>query len=294
MEKQGIAPKDHFALTALEAVILAGSPSTPAAFEWVWNNIGNGLWISSQSGGTEFCSGLLGGVPERGVVPGQIQGASLGVSAYAFDDDGKPIIGQPGELVLTKPMPSMPIRLWGDEDYNRYREAYFHRWPHVWVHGDSCQFNEDGTCFVFGRSDATLNRYGIRIGSAEIYRTVDGIKGVADSLVICIEEEGGGYFMPLFVALAPGVRLDDALKNEIVRRLRTERSPRHVPDVIIEAPGIPQTITGKRMEVPVRKLLMGVAPAKAYSPEASKSPAIMEWFVEFAGKRLADRTTKAS
>lgn len=294
MEKQGIVPKDHFALADLKAVILAGSPSTPAAFEWVWDNIGDDLWISSQSGGTEFCSGLLGGVPERRVVPGQIQGPCLGVAAYAFDDDGNAVVGQPGELVLTKPLPSMPIRLWGDEDYKRYRETYFTRWPHVWVHGDSCQFNADGTCFVFGRSDATLNRYGVRIGSAEIYRTLDGIKGIADSLVVCIEEEGGAYYMPLFVALTPGISLDDALKSEIVRRLRAERSPRHVPDVIIEAPGIPQTITGKRMEVPVRKLLMGVAPAKAYSPEASKVPAVMEWFVEFAARRLAERSVTIS
>jgi acetoacetyl-CoA synthetase len=179
----------------------------------------------------------------------------------------------------------MPLYFWGDKDYSRYRAAYFDRWPSVWVHGDSAQISRKDGCQIFGRSDATLNRYGVRIGSAEIYRTLERIPGISDSLVVCVEEPGGAYFMPLFVRTDPNRRLDDALKLEITERLRRERSPRHVPDVIIEAPDIPMTITGKKMEVPVRRLLMGFPPEKVFNADATKNPEAMNWYVAFANER---------
>jgi acetoacetyl-CoA synthetase len=286
MKQQGIVPKHRYSLEHLESVLLVGSPATPEAFAWVYDNVKSDLWVTSQSGGTEFCSGLLCGVPELPVRPGMIQAPGLGVGAQIYNEAGQQVFDEPGELVITKPMPSMPIGLWGDDDYLRYRTSYFDRWPFIWVHGDLAQINSKGGCSVFGRSDATLNRYGVRIGSAEIYRTLEQVDGVADSLIVCIEDARGGYFMPLFVSLAADRTLDDELKAEIVCRLRDERSPRHIPDTIVQAPGIPTTITGKRMEVPVRKLLMGVAPERAFSADAIRNPDVMTWFVEFARAHL--------
>jgi acetoacetyl-CoA synthetase len=188
-------------------------------------------------------------------------------------------------MAIVKPMPSMPIFFWGDEDFARYREAYFDTWPGVWRHGDFMEINARGGCFVHGRSDSTLNRFGVRIGSAEIYRTIEHVKAIADSLIVCIEEPGGGFYMPLFVQLQAGIGLDDALLQEIRTKLRTERSPRHVPDEVIAVPEIPYTLSGKKMEVPVRKLLMGWPADKAFSADAMRNPASMGWFADFAGSR---------
>jgi acetoacetyl-CoA synthetase len=285
MARLNIVPKDLYDLRSLESVLLVGSPATPEAFAWVYDNVKADVWVTSQSGGTEFCSGLLCGAPEFPVRAGMIDAPGLGVDARVFNDAGEQVFDQPGELVIAKPMPSMPLFLWGDNNYERYAASYFERWPSVWLHGDSAQINRAGGCFLFGRSDATLNRFGVRIGSAEIYRTLEKVDGVADSLVVCIEEAGGNYFMPLFVRLAAGRVLDEPLKAEIVRRLRTERSPRHVPDVIVEAPDIPMTITGKKMEVPVRRLLMGQSPEKVFSVDATRNPGAMQWYVDYARAR---------
>lgn len=289
MRKAGLVPKDQFALSHLESLVMAGSPSTPDAFAWAYENVKPDLWVTSQSGGTEFCSGLLGGVPSKPVRAAQIDAPCLGVDARIFDEAGNRIFDAPGELVVASPLPSMPLFLWGDDTGQRYRDAYFDIWPDVWRHGDNAQINSDGGCYVFGRSDATLNRFGVRIGSAEIYATLERIPGIADSLVICIEEADGGYYMPLFLALADGQTLDDTLKKDIVTRLRSERSPRHIPDDIIAVPGIPMTLTGKKMEVPVRKLLMGVAPERAFSRDAMKDPALMDWYIQFAQARAQTR-----
>jgi acetoacetyl-CoA synthetase len=285
VRNQGIVPAQEFALTHLQAVMLVGSPATPETFAWVYRSVKPDVWASSQSGGTEFCSGLLAGSPLLPTRAGEIQAPALGVAAQAFSDDGLALTDEVGELVITQPMPSMPLYLWGDDDFARYTDSYFDVWPGVWRHGDRVLFNAHGGGFVLGRSDATLNRFGVRIGSAEIYRTMEGIDGVADSLILCIEDGKGGFWMPLFVQMAKGVTLDDAKRAEIVRRLRTERSPRHVPDEIIEAPEIPLTLTGKKMEVPVRKLMLGVPMEKAASRDAVRNPHALDWFAELARQR---------
>ena len=292
MRKLALVPKAAHDLSRLENIFLVGSPATPETFEWLYANVGADLWVTSQSGGTEFCSGLVAGVPNLPVYAGEIQARALGVDAHAFDDDGRPVLNEPGELVITSPMPSMPLFLWGDQDFARYREAYFERYPGVWRHGDSFELNERGGCYVHGRSDATLNRYGVRIGSAEIYRTLETIPEIADSLIVCIEEDGGGYYMPLFITLRDGVALDDALIATINAKLRRERSPRHVPDEIVAAPGIPYTLTAKKMEVPIRKLLRGEAAERAVSKGAMKEPEVIAWYADFATRRLASAQNK--
>ena len=285
MRKQGIVPNARYDLSKLENVFLAGSPSTPETFVWLQQAVKQDLWITSQSGGTEFCSGIVGGAPMLPVRAGEIQSRCLAVDVRVLDDEGKELIGEVGEMVIAKPMPSMPIFMWGDEDFSRYRESYFDVYPGLWRHGDFMLINERGGCYVHGRSDSTLNRFGVRIGSAEIYRTLEKVDGVLDSLIVCIEEPGGGFYMPLFVQLRDGATLDDALAGEIRSRLRSERSPRHVPDEVIAVPAIPYTLTGKKMEVPVRKLLMGWPAEKAYSPDAMQNRQSMDWFVDFARKR---------
>ena len=285
VRQQGIVPRDEFALTDLQSVMLVGSPSTPETFEWVYASVKPDIWASSQSGGTEVCSGLLAGSPLLPTRAGEIQAPALGTAAYAFNDDGQPLIDEVGELVITKPMPSMPLCFWGDQDFTRYQTSYFDTFPGIWHHGDRVKFNTHGGGFVLGRSDATLNRYGIRIGSAEIYRTMEGIPEVADSLILCIEDGKGGFYMPLFVQLAAGHTLTDDLKSTITTRLRSERSPRHVPDQIIQTPEIPVTLTGKKMEVPVRKLLMGQPLDQVASRDATRNPAALDWFAAFAAAR---------
>jgi acetoacetyl-CoA synthetase len=283
--QQEIVPEELFKFDRLQTVMLVGSPATPEAFEWVYEKVKDDVWVSSQSGGTEFCSGLLAGAPTMPVLAGVIQAPALGVDVLAFDDDGAPIMDEVGELVIRQPMPSMPLYFWGDKDNARYHASYFEDFPGIWKHGDRIKFNTDGGSFIYGRSDATLNRYGVRIGSAEVYRTVETFPEIADSLVVCIEDNEGGYYMPLFVEMAAGKTLSDALEKDIRARLRTERSPRHVPDEIIVAPTIPNTLTGKKMEIPVRKLLMGATVEQVVSKGAMKAPEVIEWFANFAKNR---------
>lgn len=285
VRQQGIVPRAEFDMSALKAVMLVGSPSTPETFDWVLNDVKMDVWASSQSGGTEFCSGLLAGSPLLPTRAGEIQAPALGVDACAFDDNGRPVVDQVGELVIRKPMPSMPLYFWNDENFARYGASYFEDWPGIWRHGDRVKFNAHGGSIVLGRSDATLNRFGVRIGSAEIYRTMEGMAGVVDSLIICVEDGKGGFYMPLFVKLAVGTELTPEFKSEIVKRLRTERSPRHVPDEIVVVPDIPVTLTGKKMEVPVRKLFLGQAIDTVASRDATRNPAVLDWFADFAARR---------
>jgi len=285
VRQQGIVPRIEFGLEKLNAIMLVGSPSTPETFDWVYSDVKTDVWASSQSGGTEFCSGLLAGSPLLPTRAGEIQAPALGVDAVAFDDLGNVIIDDVGELVIRKALPSMPLYFWGDNDFTRYAASYFEEWPGIWRHGDRVKFNAHGGSVVLGRSDATLNRYGVRIGSAEVYRTMEAIVGVADSLIVCIEDGKGGFYMPLFVKMADGHELTDAFKADIIHRLRVERSPRHVPDVIINVPDIPITLTGKKMEVPVRKMLLGADPNKVASRDATRNPAALEWFSNFAAER---------
>jgi len=224
-------------------------------------------------------------VPTLPVRAGEIQAPQLGVSAKAFNALGESVIDEVGELVLTEPMPSMPLRFWNDPDNRRYLETYFHDFPGVWRHGDFFRIDALGRCFVLGRSDATLNRYGIRIGTAEIYRTLALIPEVQDALIVNLDLPGGGFFMPLFVKLAPGVELDAALEAKIRYTLRREYTPRHVPDKIYQAPGIPYTLTGKKMEVPVRRILTGVPPEKAANRSGVSDPGSLDFFITYAARQ---------
>ncbi|WP_176590571.1 acetoacetate--CoA ligase [Sphingobium sp. EM0848] len=280
--KAGFRPRDHFALDALEEIILGGAPSTPETFAWFYDAVKTDLWVTSQCGGTELCSGIVGGVPIQPIYAGEIQGPMLGIDVAAFDDQGRPVIDEVGEMVITKPVPSMPLYFWNDPDKSRYRASYFETFPEVWQQGDLFKMNDRLGCYVYGRSDATLNRFGVRIGTAEIYRTLEKVEGVQDGLVLCCNLAGGDYYMPLFVKLKEGVAPDDAVRAAIIRRLRDENSPRHVPDEILFVPDIPYTMTGKRLEIPVRKILLGAEAAKVASRETMANPASLDWFTDFA------------
>ncbi len=213
---------------------------------------------------------------------GEIQTRLLGMDVHAWSDEGKELVDEVGELVVTRPFPSMPIKFWNDDNDKRYRESYFEVFPGVWRHGDFIKINARGGCYIYGRSDSTLNRYGVRIGTAEIYRAVEQVESVADSLIVCVELPGGNFFMPLFVKLKPGAVLDDALCKAINSKLRGDCSPRHVPDKVYAVDAVPYTLTGKKMEVPVRKLLLGLPLAKAASRDAMMNPEAIDWFVRFA------------
>jgi acetoacetyl-CoA synthetase len=291
MRKHGVQPAEKFDLSALEGITLSGSPATPETFAWFYEQVKADLWVTSQSGGTEFCSGLVVGVPTLPVHAGEIQARALGADVRVFNDAGEERFDEVGELVVLKPMPSMPIGFWGDADFAKYREAYFDVFPDVWRHGDFMTINERGGCYIYGRSDSTLNRFGVRIGTAEIYRALEAVPEVLDSLAVCIEEPGGGFFMPLFVqAREP---LDATLIGRINTALRVQCSPRHVPDVILAAPSIPYTLTGKRMEVPVRKLLMGWPAERAFNRGSMQNGTAMDWYLDFADKRREVVTPRA-
>ena len=282
MEKAGLQPGRQFDLSALEAVLVAGAPCTPETFQWFYDCVGADLWVTSQSGGTEVGSAFVGASPTLPVYAGEIQARCLGMAIQAWSDDGQPLIDAVGELVCTQPFPSAPLRFWNDPDGQRYHDAYYAVYPDVWRHGDFIKINARGGCYIYGRSDSTLNRYGVRIGTAEIYRAVEQVDAVADSLVVCCELDGGGFFMPLFVRLKPGQVLDAATVEQINQRLKRDCSPRHVPDRIYAIDQVPYTLTGKKMEVPVRKILMGWPLAQAASRDAMMNPAAIDYFVEFA------------
>jgi acetoacetyl-CoA synthetase len=285
MQKAGIVPRERFDLSRLTQVLLTGSPVTPESTAWFYDNVKRDLWVTSPSGGTELCAGLVGGSPLLPVYAGEIQTRLLGMDVHAWNDAGDDVFDEVGELVVTSPMPSMPLRFMNDPGDARYRETYFERFPGVWRHGDFIKINARGGCYIYGRSDSTLNRFGVRIGSAEVYRAVEQLDDVADSLVICLELAGGGFYMPLFVRLTGDEMLDDALRARIVAKLRTDCSPRHVPDEIHQVPAVPYTLTGKKMEIPVRRILGGTPPEKAASREAMMDPAALDWFVAFARER---------
>ena len=289
MKTAKVRPGQTHDLSRVDTIMVGGAPSTPETFSWFYDAISPNLWVTSPSGGTELCSAIVGGVPGRPVYAGEIGGSQLGIAAAVFDATGTPTIGEVGELVITKPFPSQPLYFWGDVGNQRYHDSYFDTFPGVWRHGDFAKVNERGGWYIYGRSDSTLNRFGVRIGSAEIYRVLENLPEIADSLVICCETGDGGHYMPLFVALRDGEQLDESLRARIARELRERASPRHVPDEIHQAPAIPYTLTGKKMEVPVRKLVMGTPPVKAASRDAMASPAAFDWYVEFAAKAESKR-----
>jgi acetoacetyl-CoA synthetase len=289
MRKAGLVPGQRYDLSALRTIMPAGSPVSPECSEWFYRCVKRDLWVATGSGGTDTCCGFVGGVPTQPVYAGEMQGRSLGVSAYAYDEHGNSIVDQVGELVITQPMPSMPVRLWGDDDGSRYRETYFADYPGVWRHGDFFRVNSRGGCFVLGRSDATLNRHGVRIGTAEVYRSLAEIEEIDDAIVVNLDLPGGRAFMPLFVALGGGRRLDAALEAKIRDRLRRDYTPRHVPDRIIQVPSIPMTLTGKKMEVPVRRILLGTPVDQAANRNAMANPESLDAFVAYANSRRDDQ-----
>jgi len=282
LQNAGIVPAQRFDLGSLKSMLLAGSPVTAECMAWVYRCVKQDIWAHSGSGGTDLCSGIVGGVVTLPVYGGEIQARQLGVAAYAFDDDGRALVDEIGELVITQPLPSMPVGFWGDADGCRYRESYFDVYPGIWRHGDFFRVNARGGCFVLGRSDATLNRHGVRIGTAEVYRSLLNVPEIEDALIVNLDLPQGRFFMPLFVQLRAGCPLDAALKQRIQSRMRGDYSPRHVPDEIFQVNAIPYTLTGKKMEVPVRRILMGVPADKAANRSAMAQVEALDYFIEFA------------
>jgi acetoacetyl-CoA synthetase len=282
LEKAGVVPREKFKLPHLRSVMLAGSPVTPEVMAWFYDNVKRDLWVQNGSGGTDICSAFVAGVPILPVRAGEIQARMLGVDAHAFNERGEGVVNEVGELVILKPMPSMPVFLWNDARFERYRDSYFSEFPGIWRQGDFFRINERGSSFVLGRSDATLNRHGVRIGTAEIYRSLALIPEVEDSLIVNLDLPGGRFFMPLFVRLREGIALDPVLEDKMRAKLRQEYSPRHVPDRIYQVPDIPYTLTGKKMEVPVRRILAGVPLAKAANRDAVTNPHALDYFIEYA------------
>ncbi len=287
--KAGLRPREQHDLTALRAVGSTGAPLPTEGFEWVYDAVGENLLLSSISGGTDVCTAFVGGSPLTEVRAGEISCRYLGCHVEAYSPEGESLVGRTGELVITGPMPSMPVSFWGDRDGHRYREAYFEEFPGVWRHGDWITITERGSCVISGRSDATLNRGGVRLGTAEFYAVVDSLDEVADSLVVHLEDDEGGMGeLLLFVAPAEGVEVDDDLRKLIATSLRTSLSPRHVPDQVVGVPGVPRTLSGKKLEVPVKRILLGTPPAQAASKGALANPEVLAAYVDFAQQRDDD------
>jgi acetoacetyl-CoA synthetase len=282
--KAGIAPAEAADLARLRSVGSTGAPLPAEGFEWVYEAVGRDLLLSSVSGGTDVCTAFVGGCPLVPVRAGEISCRYLGAKIEAYDEAGQPAVGEQGELVVTAPMPSMPVGFWGDEDGSRYRAAYFEDHPGVWTHGDWITIHDDGACVITGRSDATLNRGGVRMGTAELYSVVEALPEVADSLVVHLEDSDGGGpgRLVLFVTPVSGVELDHELRGRIAKALSTELSPRHVPDEIHAVPGVPRTLSGKKLEVPVKRILQGTDPDDAASRGSMANPGVLDAYRAFA------------
>jgi acetoacetyl-CoA synthetase len=280
----GVEPGAAHDLHRLRAVGSTGSPLAPEGFDWVYEHVGDDTWLFSTSGGTDLCTAFVGGVPLLPVYRGELQARALGAKVEAYDEEGKPVIDQVGELVITEPMPSMPLFFWGDDDGSRYRASYFEHYPGVWRHGDWIEITSRGTAVIYGRSDSTINRQGVRMGTSEIYRAVQAVPQVLDALVVDVPRPGTEGWMPLFVVLRDGTELDDELRDEIKQRIREQCSPRHVPNEIFQITEVPRTLSGKVLEVPVKKILMGTPPEQAASLDSLSNPATLDYFVELRGK----------
>ena len=292
--KAGLRPGERHDLSALREIASTGSPLPPETFHWIADAVGGHVWPVSTSGGTDVCSAFVSGCPLQPVRAGEIQCRCLGAAVEVFDDAGQPVVGEVGELVITEPLPSMPVRFWNDDDGERYRASYFEDFPGVWRHGDWASLSEDGAVVILGRSDSTLNRHGVRLGTAEIYAAVERLPEVVDSMVVGVEQEGGGYWMPLFVSLAEGVELDDELRTTILQAIRAATSPRHLPDEIVQVPAIPRTLTGKKLEVPVKRIFMGADPATALRRSSVADPGALDHFVTLAQSPTTGERWRAS
>lgn len=289
--KADVHPAQAADLSALRAVGSTGSPLSEECHDWIWQRCppvdGGPVWIDAISGGTDFAGAFVGGnvlLPQR---RGVMQCRWLGAAVEAWSEDGRPLVDEVGELVCTRPMPSMPLRFWNDPGDARYRESYFEMFPGVWRHGDWIRITPEGGAVIYGRSDATINRHGVRMGTAELYRAVEALPEVVDSLVVDLEMLGRESWMPLFVVLREGLVLDAALDARIRRAIREALSPRHVPSDIHQVAAVPRTLSGKKMELPVKKLLLGAAPEKVLNRDAMANADCVDWYVAFAARRAA-------
>jgi acetoacetyl-CoA synthetase len=280
--KEGLEPGSGRDLSRLRSVGSTGSPLSPEGFDWVYEHVGQDTWLFSTSGGTDLCTAFVGGVPTLPVYKGELQGRALGAKVEAFDEDGNSVLDEVGELVITEPMPSMPVFFWGDEDGSRYRASYFETYPGIWRHGDWIEITSRGTAIIYGRSDSTINRGGIRMGTAEIYRAVADVPQVLDSLVVDVPRPGTEGWMPLFVVLREDAALNDDLIGELKRRIRERCSPRHVPNDVFQIAEVPRTLSGKVLEVPVKRILMGEPPERAASRDSLANPGSLDYFTELA------------
>jgi acetoacetyl-CoA synthetase len=280
--KAGLEPGTTHDLSKLQAMGSSGSPLPPEGFQWVYEQVKKEIWLASASGGTDVCGGLVGGNMLLPVRAGELQSRALGAKVEAFDEQGRSLIDEVGELVITAPMPSMPLFFWNDPDGQRYHESYFSVYPGVWRHGDWIKILPSGSAVISGRSDSTINRMGVRMGSSEIYRVVEDLPEVLDSLIVGVERSEGRYYLPLFVTLKEGIVLDDALKATIRQAIRHHVSPHHVPDEILVTPEAPRTLNGKKLEVPIKKLLMGVPVEQAINADAMANPQAIQFFLQFA------------
>ena len=280
--KAGVEPAREVDLSALHSIGSTGSPLPPDGFDWLYRHVAPDVLVGSTSGGTDVCTSFVTSCPLLGVYPGEIQCRALGAKVESFDEHGRSVVGRVGELVITEPLPSMPLYFWSDPDGERYRDSYFSTWPGVWRHGDWLEITERGTCIISGRSDSTLNRGGVRMGTAEFYRVVEGLDEVVDSLVVDASDPGGEGRLLLFVVLRPGVELDDGLRDRIRAAVRADLSPRHVPDRIDAIAEVPRTLSGKKLEVPVKRVLAGVPLEQAVSEGALANPDAIHQVVALA------------
>ncbi|PZS11089.1 MAG: acetoacetate--CoA ligase [Solirubrobacterales bacterium] len=286
--KASLAPAAGRDLSALKAVGSTGSSLSPEAFRWVYDQLSDDTWLFSTSGGTDMCTAFVGGVPTLPVYKGELQARSLGAAVEAWDPDGKPLVDEVGELVITEPMPSMPLFLWADAGGERYHESYFSMFSGVWRHGDWVEITSRGTAIVYGRSDSTINRGGVRIGTSEVYRAVLSLPEVLDALVVDLPARAGSQrgWMPLFVVLRDRAVLSEGLIAQIRRRVREDCSPRHVPDEVRQIAAVPRTLSGKLLEVPVKRILTGTPAEEVVSRESLANPAALDYFVELGRREL--------
>jgi acetoacetyl-CoA synthetase len=287
--KAGVQMGRECDLSSIRMLCTAGSPLPAEGYLYAYEQLGPDMLLNNGSGGTDVCSGFVSGSLAQPVYEGEIAGRCLAVDVHAFDSEGNETpVGELGEMVITQPMPSMPVAFWGDADGERYRASYFDHYPGVWRQGDWIKFTERGSCILTGRSDATLNRGGVRLGTGEFYAVVEDIPEVVDALVVHLEDSGGGAGeLLLFVVPAGGATLDEGLRERIARALRSELSPRHVPDAIVSVPAIPRTLTGKKLEAPVKRILRGDSPERVASRDSLLDPAALDAFVALAAEREA-------
>jgi acetoacetyl-CoA synthetase len=285
--KAGVRPAEGRDLRALRSVGSTGSPLSPEGFRWVYDELGADTWLFSTSGGTDVCTAFVGGCALEPVYEGELQARSLACDVQAFDEQGRSVVDAVGELVIVQPLPSMPVAFWNDPGGERLREAYFDVYPGVWRHGDWIEITSRGTAIIYGRSDSTINRGGVRMGTSEIYRAVLALDEIVDALVVDVPRAGAESWMGLFVVLRDGTELDEALRRAIATRVRRDCSPRHVPDDVVQIAEVPRTLSGKILEVPVKRILAGTPPEQAASRDSLANPAALDWFVEFARRRTA-------